>query len=267
MSAFASFSRFLRCLASRCLALLLLPLALFAADIPASLNALGSEDGDARRAAIVDLGNSREPRLVAFLEAYQQGSAYRWTDRIILVTDNTDPAKLLDPLTREVVATVPRSELVELDVGRRERNAARDAITILRLADPDPVARLAAVIRAGDSGGDTNGKALVAIRDGETDAKILRAIDEGIALVALSTGDAPAKLAAAKSLGELRSARALDALRIAAKSDDAPLKSAATTAISAIESRQGILRATQTLFSGLSAGSILIIMALSLIHI
>ncbi len=248
------------------LALLLFAVAITAADPSESFRGLLSDESTARRAAIATLADSRDVRLIPFLEQYGQGSAYRWHDRVVLVPELGDTGIPLDPLTREPLAPAQaKSAFVELEVGRGERNAARDAITLLRLADPDPAARLAAVIKAGDSGGDANRAALQRISEHEADPKIHRAIAEGLAIIDLELGDATVQAAAAKTLGEVRSSRALAKLvTVQTAAKDPALIAEITQARREIEQRQTIVRTTQTIFSGLSAGSILIIMALGL---
>lgn len=238
-----------------------------AVDLDGVFVRLSADDAKERVSAIESLAASGDPRLVRFFEDYRQGSAYLQDGRVVLVPETRQGQGVpLHPLSRETLgAALAVKSLGELPVSRRERMAAGDAITRLRLVDPDPEARLSAIIKAGDAGGAVNRDALTAAAKTESVPRLRRAIDEGLAIIALDLGDTAAKAAAARTLGELRSTRALGTLRtLAAANQDAALRSAVATAIEAITTYQGWIRSAQTLFSGLSAGSILIIMALGL---
>ena len=245
--------------------LLLLCVGLMAgADLQPVLNRLASEAAEDRRAAVAELAASGDMRLVQFFEDYQQGSVAAWQGRVVVLTEAGTPK---DALERTVLASaVPGKDLVELTISRKERILARDAITLLRLADPDRDARLAAVNKAADAGGEANAKALGVVLTIEKDERIRRSALEGVALFALTNeASTAARIAAAQTLSNLHAARALVALREQqAKHPDPAVQKACALAVSSIESWQTGVRSAQNLFAGLSAGSILILMALGL---
>jgi urea transport system permease protein len=247
------------------LALLALPAALSAADPGTLVTGLAAPEVAARLAALDALAATREPRLIPFLDDYRQGSAYTWNGRVVLVLDLRDGQGIpLDPLERSALGpAVAETALSALDVSGPERKAATAAITRLRLADPDPAVRLAAVTRAGDSGGAANRAALAALVADERDPRIMRSLSEGIALIDLADGDAADRESACAVLGDLRSQRAREPLAALA-AQPGPLQKPAAEALDRIESRRTLLSAIQTLFSGISAGSILVLMALGL---
>jgi urea transport system permease protein len=237
-------------------------------DASALLSGLLADQRPARLEALAAIGRSRDPRAAAFLEDYRQGSAFRWQGRVVLVPELKDAAGIpLDPLDRRALGAVqPESAFTALEASRPERLAATRAITRLRLTHPDPAVRLAAVVKAGDGGSAEEREALAAVADGETDARIRRAIDEGLAIADLADSRPAARAAAAVVLGDQLSARALDRLRALAadQAQPAEVRSAAAHAAARIEQRIDRLRVVQTAFSGVSAGSILVLMALGL---
>jgi urea transport system permease protein len=238
-----------------------------AADAAPILPRLAAEDAADRTAAIHDLALTADPRLVPFFEDYRQGSAYLLDGAVVLVLELKDGSGVpLNPLTRQpLAAAVASDKLTELTVSRRERIAAGEAINRLHLTDPDPAARLAAVTKAGDAALTSDRPTLADIAEHDSDAKVRRAAAEGVAIIDLAAADPAARSAAATMLGSLHAARALDQLRKLAKDDaDPAVRGAAAAAISSIDTWQSGVRAAQTVFSGLSAGSILIIMALGL---
>jgi urea transport system permease protein len=252
----------------RHLLLLLVLLRLDASELdPAALAPLAAERASERAAALQALAASGDLRLVAFLKDYQQGSAFLWRGQVVLVLEDLakGAGQPLHPLTRaQLSPPEPATSFSELPLTTRDRRAVTAALTRLRLADPDPVARLSAVTRAGDDRMAELAPALAELAARDSDARVRRAAAEGAALIALGASVPAERAAAAETLGRLASSRAADALRTAAKDADGAVRTAAGAALARIETRQTAVRTAQTIFSGLSAGSILIVMALGL---
>jgi len=157
-----------------------------------------------------------------------------------------------------------------ISASRRDRTAARDALSLLRLSNPDRDLRLAAVVKSGEGAVEGNLPALEAMEKTEKDAAIKAAITESIALIHLArTGDDPdskaVRLSAAQALGQTRSARALARLtELRAAEKDSTAAAAFDAAIGRIQQWQSIVQWAGNIFSGLSLSSILILMALGL---
>ncbi len=261
----------IRCLTLICL-LAIAPIALVrlhAGDAAALLPRLASEDLKERAAALGELARTGDQRLLPFLEDYRQGSGYVLDGKIVLVPALRNGQGIpLDPLTRLALGpAVPEKSLTELPKTRKDMAAAQAAANILRLADPHPTTRLAAVICAGDNVNATpsDREALAPIASADPDARIRRAAAEGVAIIDLRSDDEAARRAACATLGGLGSARARAALADRAANDPAPaVRAAATAALDQVRSYQATVRGAQTVFSGLSLGSILVVMALGL---
>jgi urea transport system permease protein len=242
---------------------------------------LASDDATARKAAIETLAHSRDLRLIPFFDDYGKGNVYRLDRRMVLAPETRRDdqgikhADLLDPLSRQPLLadghplSVALSALAEVSPSRKERTLVRDALVLLRLSDPDRERRLAAVQKAGDNPAPANLAALDELAPRETDARIRTAIDESAALIRLAGDGTPAgaaaQVAAARRLGELRSSRALTRLQeLAAGKGDPDLVAACGKAVAAIESWQSVAHGVGYVFSGLSLGSVLVLMALGL---
>lgn len=258
-------------------------------DLPTLLLGLAEDDFDKKRAAIDALAHAADMRLIPLLDAYGQGALYLWENRVVYGPESKKDAagdtvvKLYDALSREPLTkagadvVVPVKSLKEVSASRKERPLIRDATTLLRLSDPDKRQRLSAVIRAGDSGTDTTLPALRELLKTEKEKKVRYSIEESIALIDLAKPLDPASpdttkahLAAVEKLGSLQSARGLPRLQElitqarSAAGADAALIFAYSRAIDQIESWQTKAQWISNLFSGLSAGSILVLVALGL---
>jgi urea transport system permease protein len=268
-----------------------------AADPPATrpaveslLPLVASDDFPARKKAIDDLAHSADMRVIPFLEAYNQGSIYRWNGRVVLGLEERTGAAgekevpLLDPLTRQPIrqdgkpVIAPKKELKDASAGRRERILVRDALTLLRLSDPDARRRLAAVVKAGDSGSEANLPALRELLKIEREKKVRSGVEESIALIemtkpfdAADPKSVETHVAAVNRLGDLCSSRALSRIQELAKANaqsgrprSAEAVKAYAAAIAKIEKWQTTAEWISNVFAGLSSGSILVLMALGL---
>jgi urea transport system permease protein len=280
-------------------AALLLTSGVRAADRPTTrpspeslIPAVASDDFATKKKAIDDLAHSADMRVIPFLEAYNEGSVYAYQGKVVIGVkqrygaDNEKETLLLDPLSRDPIKAtgggelwVPVKQLKDASAGRRERVLVRDALTLLRLSHPDRALRLAAVIKAGDSPNDANLAPLRELANTERDKKIRNAIQESIALIELARPIDPADAAAFASaladirkLGELYSGRALWKIQEIANANyddkgkikDPTLARTCDEAIRKIEGWQTTAQWISNVFAGVSAGSILVLMALGL---
>ncbi|HEX3133912.1 MAG TPA: hypothetical protein VHX44_10080, partial [Planctomycetota bacterium] len=253
------------------------------AKLLATMAELTDEDAAKRKTAIAALAQSRDGRLVAFLTDFTQGSVIS-IDGILAVGPETHDVNgvkvvdLLHPLTRVPLKKDAKTWSLTADevknksfsASRAERKAVNDAITLLRLFDPVREQRLIAVQKAGDSGGEINITALKLLQGSEHDERVRRTISESLAIINLTSTDQIARVAAAKHLGEVASSRALPRLQELIKTldetkpNDAAMLGTCREAIGTIEHWQGVARGIGHVFSGISLGSVLVLMALGL---
>lgn len=260
------------------------------AELRDHMRTLVEGDEEARQAALEELVESRDGRVARFLEAYQLGQIHRWNDRLVLcrefVTDEdgTRSAPLSDPLSGQPLRrdgeriVVPKGELETQFPDRRARRKLTEAARILALFAPDRAGRLAAIEELGDSRDPRFLPYLQDVHQAASDPKIRFKARESILLIRLA-GDVPGqsredRMAAARELGEKLSLRAapllesrLEALDSTSASGDPAVAQARQIyreALEAIASYRQKVRVLGYLFSGLSLGSILVLMALGL---
>jgi urea transport system permease protein len=258
-------------------------------ELRGALRLLLSADEAERENAAVVLAGSGDPRIAALLDALEAGSVYTWEGNVVIrgpVPDDggeEKPLPVLDPLTRAPLqrgggaAVVPLAELKEPELSRRARlNLIRDLKLLLELSAPDAETRIVALQKYGDLRQAKHLPALEATLKTETSAKARYVARESMCLIRLGAGiggGSHEELAqAARELGEMRSQRGealLDEVlsEIGKAPDPAslePLRQACMEARAAIESYHKYVRGFEYLFSGLSLGSILVLMALGL---
>jgi urea transport system permease protein len=158
------------------------------------------------------------------------------------------------------------SDLNSVDTDMHLRAAIQQSIDTLALSSPDPDARWSAVTKIGNSQRESYVPILQARLAKETDARVTKAIHEGIASLQLSDDDPTVQVAAIKQLAAMGSIGNLEDLqKLAGNSKlDPKVVAAAKNAVSSIEQHIWWVNFFGTIFRGISLGSILLIVALGL---
>ncbi len=198
--------------------------------VSANMYRLADSDADVRRAAIMALAETGDPRLEGFLESYRLGSIYIWNNRLVLCEeiieddDLNELAPLSDPLTRLPVMSdgkqvvVPIDDLTEVSPGRRERRLAGNAKFLLRLSSPDPESRLTGAKKCGDPPGIPESiDRLREMSEKDPDKMVRRVAGESLLLLTLNSADSDTEserhMSVVSALGEMKSMRSLPRLK------------------------------------------------------
>jgi len=213
------------------------------------------------------------PVLTALLE---DRLYYRQQDQRIVIVATADESlpsmALTDPVSQRPAGSSPPGELAKIGTNNRLRRFLRTALARFGLSNADPSLRLAAVSLMVRSLDEATINALRAAAATETDAKVKYEIDTGLALAALDGQDRRARLEAISTLTsrlrpevrnrlEALAQRAPDGTFVEA---DEGVRKAAAAAVSSIDTWQTLYSGVETLFFGLSLGSILVLSAIGL---
>jgi urea transport system permease protein len=246
-----------------------------------SAKQLGSTEASVRASAIQAMGLSGEIGARRVLEAFNSGNLYMLDGKMVIgggVVATADGTKTVPVVeigakidSGGVVPATPGasqvalSKLQALSPSRKERLLVREALTLLQFADEDPAVRMAAINRAGEGGGLEVLPALTAVLAKEKDRKIAETIRETISIVELKSPDPAIVRSAAEHLAKLGSSRSVGMLKEAmTRTQDKQLKRDLDLSIQAISRWQEQARWIGNVFSGVSLGSILVLMALGL---
>jgi urea transport system permease protein len=227
-----------------------------------------------KQAAVAAITESRHANARVVLAALLDGKLYfRNADQQVFITDGGETQlALTDPLNLKSAGTVPAEEFTRITTNNSLRKTLRSAVARFALAEADASLRLAAV-REMSRSLDEEGAALLrnAITT-ETDAAVKQAMREGVAVVDLSSDDADTRLAAVRALEDslsLELANRLGEMTTAAEDGSYPepderVRVAAREVIGSIESSRRVYSTVETLFFGLSLGSVLVLCAIGL---
>ena len=255
-------------------------------DLQDAISRLSSEesDADARLAAVADFVKAGDLRGIAFLKSFREGqSIYRWKDRLVLVEkfdsddEGNSSARLFDHILRtelngddgkQVVAA--RSELKEVSASRGLRRPVLAAEDTLKLGARDEKTCQQAAQKCGNSRRAEFLLPLEALgADPVRSEKTRRVARTGVCLIKISNvSGLPEQevFDAVRELGVLCSEAGVTALKkLSSKEDISPaLAAECASSIASIESYQSKVRNLSHVFNGISAGSVLILMALGL---
>ncbi len=197
--------------------------------------------------AVERLGASGDPRAVPVLRALAVGKLLKRPDG----TGVAPPGE----------AAPPGAEPVR--VNNRVRVALRGALGRLQLVSPDPAERLLAAEAVFRSRDAANVPLLEAALARESAPRVRAQMELSLAASRLIAADGDAKRSAVSALGATASTDAR-ALLLEARAANPGLSAEVDAAVAAIDRRLSLRRAAETLFQGLSLGSVLLLAALGL---
>lgn len=200
----------------------------------------------------------------------------RNTDERVVIVKSTegDPAEyeLVDPVSLAFAGSAPPGTLTKIGTNNRLRRAVRTSVARFGLSSPDAVVRLNAVRDMLRSLDEPTLEMLRGRRAIEEDATVRDLIDTGLAMADLDSADPQVRMKAVEILSTRvgsdvrnRLARAIERTPDGTFVEgDAAVRLAAERALRRIDDRRAIYAAVETLFFGLSLGSVLVLIAIGL---
>jgi urea transport system permease protein len=221
--------------------------------------ALAVGESDARVAALQAITNSADERTVAFIRALADDAVKLVAGRPVIVVDD----KAFDPVTGGEVALPDTSE--EVMNNNRMRGEIDNAIATVSLMSPDVAIRRAALETLRGNVDVDKLPLLEKALAAETVPDLRSQLAQLRAAALLSSGNPALRLKAATLLGESdeASTKTLLVERLQTETDQG-VKVALQKSLSALEARLAWGDRLGALFSGISLGSILLLVALGL---
>jgi urea transport system permease protein len=236
-------------------------------SLAAALAKLADPSFNVKEQAAADIAASGDPRAADLLKALLDGELYyrRDDNRIVFAERTADGWALTDALSDEALGNVGRRDARKITINNRMRSALRTNIAALTLASPDPATRLSA---AKEMMGDVDDAGISALRGQlalEDDPQVREAIELALAIAGLEAETLEERKAAVAALGTSLYPEARNALDDLIRTEQDPeLLAAAQAARTEIAQRVDNMRRLETLFFGLSLGSVLVLAAIGL---
>ena len=229
---------------------------------------LGADDANAKIESVNAMVASGDEAALALLQSVQAGEAsVTPAGRVVIVKGD----QVLDAATMAPIVPPP-DQLEGIVINNRLRGTLDAAVGALKLLSPDRATRLASA-RAIESTSQTAVLPLIEKALGkETDVAIKSSLEQTKASLNLKSPDPAVRLAAVQKLGETNQARFETVLKVFMEKDsagqyiepDEQVRAAAEISIEAIHGRLVISDYLGRLFTGLSLGSVLLLVALGL---
>src|SRR5581483_1696716 len=211
------------------------------------------------------------PVLTALLE---DRLYYRNSDQKIFIakSPDDDPLNLIDPLSLKGAGSAPADGFTKIGTNNALRRETREAVARFALTSPDPAVRLDAVKEILKSLDDRSVTLLRERLPQEKNSRVRKQIATALALAALDDSDPAARLHAVDTLkGSVsqdvrnRLAQLLEKSPDGAFAESDPaVRRAAAAALSSIDGWRSFYSGVETLFFGLSLGSVLVLIAIGL---
>jgi urea transport system permease protein len=226
------------------------------------LEALDVESYTANGEAITAILQSDDERARDWLQALLDGRLQRTDDgRFVLVLENRGRDwPVADVLTGEALGEMSRRDLERIGINNNLRNQLRSAIAVVDLYSPNVERRRTSAERLL---GEVDGELVPTLDDlieQEEDEQVRYRLTQAVAIYRAEAGE----MAGVEALDGSLHPRSRVALSRATNSDDPVVANAAAASLAGIEQQLKINRGLETLYFGLSLGSVLVLAAIGL---
>ena len=232
-------------------------------EATALLQALAEASYAQKKDVIAEIAGSGDERARGWLDAFANGKLSRIEDSgqfVIVLSNRGRNWTVADALSGQSLGEVSRRDLDTIRVNNALRNELDGILSVIDLTVANPDTRLAA---ARDLRGEVDGplaERIEGLLQTEANSDVRAALAEALAIHQVGQGD----VAAVAVLDGSLNAQARVALNAAAASDNPELAVAAARALKGIETKLKLNDVAETLYFGLSLGSVLVLAAIGL---
>jgi len=224
-------------------------------------------DFDVKLRGVDAIADSGHPRTGELLRGLLDGDLRRnsATNRLVFAREDGSDFALTDALTGESLGTEKKRKVKRLPINNLMRGRIQTLLAGLDLRSPDPGVRLGAVQAMLDNPDPANTALLRDRIDAETDPAVKAAMVTAVSLANLGHPEAAQRLAAIDELhGSLEQTVRNGLTRLAETDPDEAVRERASAALAAIEREIAFYGHVETVFFGLSLGSVLVLAAIGL---
>ena len=238
----------------------------------ATLGELREADYSTKASIVEQLSRGGHPSVRAVLTAFLEDRLYfrnadQQSDQRVFIakTADEDPLNLVDPVSLKDAGSASADTMTKIGTNNGLRRTLRTTMAHFALSNPDAAVRLGAVkdmLRSLDDGTVALLRERMAV---ETNSNVKKEIATGLALAALDDADTKSRLDAIDTLKYSVSQDVRNKLAALSESDGDPkVRKAAASAVATIDHWRTFYSGIETLFFGLSLGSVLVLIAIGL---
>ncbi len=238
-----------------------------ASDLNDRINALDAENFDAKGAAIDSLQDLGDPAALPALRAMLDGLLFREkeTDRVVIGEPAGSDYRISHPFDGKDLGEVKKRALKKISINNELRGRLRLAIGGLALTAGTAEARAAAARALVKDGDASMLPSLDRALEREANAEVKSAMRIARDAIQAKTGDKEARLAAILALADVLDQDVMIILGALSLNDaDPDIKAAAGKSLAVTQSTGRLFGMAETLFFGISLGSVLLLAAVGL---
>ncbi len=228
------------------------------------LTALADSSFAEKKQVVNRIADSGDDRARGWLESFAANKLARIksSGQFVIVLENRGRDWTVESaLTRENLGEISRRDLDTIRVNNALRTELESILSVIDLKSPNEDNRLTAARALKGSVDDTLAERLPELIEAEQSEPVSDALTEALAIYKVEEqGD----ITAVATLSGSLNSEARAALQQAMRSDDPALVEAAAKAMDSIEQKLKLNRAAETLYFGLSLGSVLVLAAIGL---
>ncbi len=241
------------------------------ASFESELQRLTTRDYDEIRVAVSNIGESGDERSIQVLELLLSGDIYleKETKQLVKIVEKKGSNYLVTPLFSDASTEplqVKRRAVKKIGINNQIRGDIKAQLASLNIRHSDPSIRVDAVTQLMGDLDEQSYSLLENARAKETDSNVQQVLDTALAIYQLEHSDEQTvKKEAIATLGDSYQPAARNALnQFLATEPNEELTSATNKALGSIEQRESLAHFGETLFFGLSLGSVLVLAAIGL---
>ena len=219
-----------------------------------------------RKAEAIDLiARHNPPEAHRAFKAMLEGQLYyrRGTKQLFLLNDSGDNYVFTPLFGREPIVQDNKRGFSKVKINNKLRRLLRQHLATFQLSNEDPAIRLLAVRELLKNPEPGNARLVAALVENEDDSRVRDAMRTLLAINDLHNGDYKQQKAAIEALAASLSPSALNALRNYQPPDEKAARKV-QAAIANIETKRKLYAQAETVFFGLSLGSVLALAAIGL---
>jgi urea transport system permease protein len=236
-------------------------------QLDAAFALLLERDFAVKQQGVAALAASDHPQKTELLGGLLSGDLryLRENSRLVWMRNQSDGRHAIDALTGEDYGKQGSRSFKRLPINNAMRGKIGALLAELRLRDADPGVRLTAVDEMLDNSRPEHADLFARLLETEQDEQVRKAMQSAAALARLSDPDPEKRRAAIAGIADSLEPSVRNGLTRLAESDpDDAVRAEAAAALQAIEERVAFYGRIETLFFGLSAGSVLVLAAIGL---
>ena len=237
------------------------------AALDAAFEQILDRDFATKALGVTALAESGDPKAIELLRGLLEGKLryLKKNNRLVWMQEQEGKLVAIDALNAENYGPFSKRKFKKLPINNKMRGQIGSLLAEMELSDPDPAVRLASVTAMLEHTEPAHADLFSRMLDKEQDPAVREAMEAAIALARLSDPDPAQRLKAVDDVaGSLHPPVRNALIRLVEGDPDPRVRAEAATALKKIEDRVALFSHVETLFFGLSLGSVLVLAAIGL---